>query len=467
VTGGALLALVVVGVACNAQSPGEGMPAPSASLTPLSPELEVGSWVAVRTTELCLEAFFEQPSKRAALLLTRKTGENCLPNGFIGLLVGGPDELEGKRWWEMAGQGWVPEDSLAFHHHGEAPYPARPELVDEGQIAYVGPDLDVWVMRADGSGKAKLHDVETEPEKGQVARLYWSPTGEALAVEQLWNQKIDIISAQGEPLLRLEAQSFSGWSPTGEAFAVFDTQANLSVYGLDGNLLFRTGAASEASFSPDGHLLAYLEAGQGGVGTRSRGMLADLATGQAWPVDPGEAPGQIIPGEGPPMWSPASNLLVYGSRLFDYDSGAIVELPGTGSKWSPDGRFLILGLDHIYDVSRRQVSGEFEVVVPPTDAPPSFIAKGMFAWSGDSHYLVYAEEGMFAEPPKPNSLQVYDTQHNSVLNLQGAPAFDFEVSPNGRHVLFESLSWISLVDIDGTGQTLLAEGSSPTWKPQD
>jgi Tol biopolymer transport system component len=478
---GTVVVLAIVTASCEGDQLASPTPTAPPNLEATLEDIEKGIWVQVRTTQRCVETFSEPPSQLREGTLS-SIAVSCLENGFVGLVVADPDETRGTKWWNLAGQGWAPEDSLGPHHLGDPPYPARPELREAGYILYVAPDDDVWLMNGDGTNKRKVYHVE-QPTTGEanIPHPTWAPTGDKIAVWQFLTGIADIVSVDGRLITRVEVREFLTWSPTGDAFAAYFLPPNasgvkLGVFDLNGNVLLELSDAALASFSADGRKLAYVVPSKGGLGTeaQARGMVADIETGEIDPLDPG--PGYF---KSPPIWSPVKNELAYGTRLIDFDNGEEKALPGSVSAWSPDGRFLLLGLGDIYDVSAAEKTYSFELPQGGTDAAPWAIVRGRFAWSPDSRYFVHTGGGVFDEPPGPIILEVYDSPSGSTYTIPATPAVELEFSPQGHHIAFTgstggpSMSrkdlagpWIYIVDADGSGLTLLAQGLGPTWQPR-
>jgi hypothetical protein len=445
---------------------------PATTLTTFS----LGDWVKVVTDQDCLEVKLLEPDPSGHFHpVPYDSPLGCLPYGFVGLVVGGPDQANSRTWWVLAGLGWVPEDSLRFHHGGELPYPQRPELAKAGRISFLGLDGDVWIMNGDGSNKRKLFKLGARD--SDLVSLRWSPDGSKFAVAEHFRNVIHVVSADGDPILQLPAPGhfFPRWSPTDDAFAA--SGEPLVVFSLKGDVVIKLpGAHTSVSFSANGRRLAFFKiVGPGGLDPDVRGMVADLYTGKVQPIDPKEDPPRAYY-QGPPIWSPSNpSLLAYGGRLFNLDTGQEGSLPGLAASWSPNGRLLLLAIcgdrgiqAQVYDVETSSSILEFDVVPDGGDAPCWAHAQGM--WSPDGRYFAYLNTG--DSPPQTSTLQVWDSTNGQTKTIGNCRTLG-EFSRDNQHILFATpvyhtsarRSWIWVMDADGSNLTLLAEGNAPAWQP--
>jgi hypothetical protein len=139
----------------NAPPPASASPNPAHTGT-----LRAGDWVQITGTDSCLNMRYlpqmPVPGPDGAIL---DNVLNCLPDGFVGRLdafglayqATAPVFADGRWWWHIVGQGWAAEEFLTFHHQGALPWPERPDLANDGLIAYFGSDNSIWLMNADGS----------------------------------------------------------------------------------------------------------------------------------------------------------------------------------------------------------------------------------------------------------------------------------------------------------------------------
>ena len=121
------------------------------------------------------------------------------------------------------------------------------------RIAYVGPDGDVWIMNADGSGKEKLFDAKPSPFNSLIS---WSTDGSKFAVTER-DGVVYLVTADGDTLLQVPGDRFLAWSPTGDMFAVgrfapLAVDNAVLVLDLEGNTVVELLEAVGASFSADG-----------------------------------------------------------------------------------------------------------------------------------------------------------------------------------------------------------------------
>ena len=459
-------------------------PAPSPTPTPaVAPAaFSPGDWVEVVAAEECLDTFLFAPSPVSV--------PDCVPvpSGFVSLIVGGPNKTEGGPWWPLASWGWVPEQSLRFHHRGEPPYPERPELADIGRIAFIAPDGDVWIMNADGSGKEMLLNLPGG--RSGVFRLHWSPDGRKLAVATCDEPPnvLAIVSADGDPLLRLDDICFGAWSPASDAFAATRVPEgglilrDLVVLDLKGDVLIELPEKLERapSFSADGRKVAFFEVVDFGYCNEVRAQIVDLQTGEVQPIATLDPEDPSLPYfETPPLWSPNDpSLLAYGRLLINFDAGEERVLPGLAAGWSPDGRFLILSVEdslhrQVYDIATSSAALEWEFTPAPHGGPCSPPVRGV--WSPDGRYLAYFDPDDLSEPGTfSRSLRIWDASSGRSEAILPAPGVRLGAfSPGGQHMLFgyvndwvPELQWISIMNIGGSDYTLLAEGTEAAWQPQ-
>ena len=357
------------------------------------------------------------------------------------------------------------------------------------RIAYIGTDLDVWIINADGSGQQKLFDIETEP-SDSVSNLQWSPDGSKFAVTKSPSGSdsegvVYIVGAEGETILEVPAVAFLAWSSRGHAFAItrraeLGMEPTVSVLDLEGNPASEpSDGFAASSFAADGLRYAYQETVEAfGICGTIRGVIADLRTREVKPIDPDEEPTQC--GIGAPIFSPInSSLLAYGGRLFDLNTGEERSLPGVAVRWSPDGQRLLLVLEtcqraQVYDVERASSVLEFDIRLLAVDAPCWALMGHQSAWSQDSRLLAISDSILY--PDKPGILHVRDitTGDDKTIpipeDVSKLGAFRLRFSPDGQRLLFLArlpgdVAGTWLVGSDGSNFTPLPEGREPAWQP--
>ncbi len=417
------------------------------------------------------------------------------------------------------------------------PAPTRTETPEPAvqRIAYIGSDGDVWLMNADGSGEKKLFDLDLLglPHDFQ---LYWSPDGSKLAVPKSPEDIVYIVSAEGETVLEVPAALFRGWSPRGDSFVVARAAAAVEesavvVLDLEGDTVLEVpgmvflawsprgdvlvvgrqrqpgvepvilaldlggnpvigpvsgiqaalGHGSEPSFSSDGQHFAFFELGPAPAAFcgELRGILVDLQTAEAAPIDPDEDLRDC--GNGALTFSPIDpSLLAYGDRLIDLDAGQEL-LPGGVVSWSPNGQLLEIcrgGQVTVHDVESGTSVLEFTNTVLP-DGPCWAVLQSRTGWSTDGRLLGTLNvnwQARLEDPDTPDVLHIRDiaTRGHKTVSIPRAESVNF--SPDGRHLLLEAAGidgfdgflqapMIWLVDSDGTN-LIQIEGSAATWQPQ-
>ncbi len=344
------------------------------------------------------------------------------------------------------------------------------------RIAYIGTDLDVWIINADGSGQQKLFDIETE-HGDSVSNLQWSPDGSKFTVTKRGSEDITyIVRADGETLLEVPAVGFVAWPPGGDMLVVgprpeLDVESATLILDLEGNTVMELPDGIEFSFSPDGTRLAFFEViGPGGLFPDVRAVVADLLTAEVQPIGPDEDPSEAGP-NGPPIFSPTNpSLLAYGDRLIDLDADEERLLPGRAVSWSPDGQRLLLGIcerSQVYDVQRGISVLEFDISLPGIDAFCWAVIRSLSAWTPDSRRL--ATFDFLVAPDTLGVLHIRDIavgDDKTVSINTVSPSEFLEFSPDSLHLVIISPEGISLVNSDDSKLTLLAEGRGAAWQPQ-
>lgn len=194
--------------------------------------------------------------------------------------------------------------------------PPAPPGTLPGRIAYMAKETpednwSIWLMRADGSERTRLTDVEAN----DMAPT-WSPDGRRIAfvTDRDGNREIYVMSANGssqQNLTRHDAEDWTpDWSPDGRriAFASF-RDGNWEIYVMDTNgsnlrrLTENDAADYSPAWSPDGSRIAFVSNRDGNLeiyvmnadGSNQTRFTRDDATDQS------------------PTWSPDGTSLVWES----------------------------------------------------------------------------------------------------------------------------------------------------------
>ena len=149
-----------------------------------------------------------------------------------------------------------------------------------------GEDLDLYVIRPDGSGRRRVNSASLLPRPGMM-RPAWSPDGRQLAyVSRVGRaeQEITIVSADGRVRRRLSTGYAPAWSPDGRSLAlVVPRVGDAQIYitkadGMGSRRLTRGGGIFLLpTWAPDGSAIAFLAIRDG-----------DLAVGVVRPDGSGE-----------------------------------------------------------------------------------------------------------------------------------------------------------------------------------
>lgn len=247
---------------------------------------------------------------------------------------------------------------VAFSWATPTPTPTPTPQPHVSEIAYVGPDGNVWVVRTDGAGARRLTT------DGRNTSPRWSPDGRRIAFlhRQADDAEVlEVMNVDGSNRTRL-TESFSGfpfadyaaelsnvrWSADGCTIYFHVAPGPVSMHPVHAEPLCG-GAAADASFAHffdvrDDGVFARAMAGGGIAGQIEIGLLDDMN------------PITVLEAYGPVSWSPdgARLALKTGSEIQILDaSGRILSslsTPGLdGSSdfldqtldWSPDGQSLV------------------------------------------------------------------------------------------------------------------------------
>ncbi|MDP2950565.1 MAG: hypothetical protein Q8P22_13660 [Chloroflexota bacterium] len=452
-----LLAALLLAAACGGEepsptatpSPSPTTVAPTKTSTPLAAAtvtatpayggaLRAGVWAEIAGTGNCLNVREVPGVKQPSII------NDCLPDGYVGYLVGEPRQVDGHWWWKLAGVGWAAEEALRFYHEG-FPWPQRPELADAGEIAYVGADGNIWLMGADGSDQRRLTE---QPPPGRVTELAWSPRGDLLALATGGPSTILVIDLAGEAVLEIANAVSPSWSSDGSRLAYLGDiqQGEMEISAVPSVMSIPSRemrpVADRASFyqggprwSPAGLQLLY----DGPLGIH----LVDVSGPQ-----PAE---RVVVGSGEnrgnwsyaqPVWSPDGQAFVFRFRDF-----ALAEAPDSYALYSLAEERVIFQVGTKGGCGREAGPEDWQ-----TD------------WTPDGRYFL--DRGECADDDLSNGIWAVDTQERTERRLLPVQGAHLTLSPDGRHLAFEvegSLIWAA--DSDGSGLTLLAEGRLPAWRP--
>ncbi len=288
-----------------------------------------------------------------------------------------------------------------------------PAAYDGEWIAFhaeVDGNLDVYKVRADGSGLTRLTDAE-----GNDGFPVWSPDGRRIAFlsERTGNTEIFVMDADGGNLVQItndEALDYGPvWSPDGTQIAfISDRNRTLSIYitsaegGEARELTDNMGNDEVISWSPDGTRLAFQSTRSGNYdvyvinadGSEMRKVTSHLNA------------------DVQPDWSPDGTLLAFAIDLSgkDEETGEVINIrdiytipvdstearaetrltqglgTATAPVWSPDGSLIAF---------RAELDGRSAVYVIPagggsvTRVNAEDLANKFISWAPDSRRLVF------------------------------------------------------------------------------
>lgn len=279
---------------------------------------------------------FAHTSRRIPYLVDLRSGER----------VAHPvAEVTGPRWPDDGGPPWINESLRLAPGGGARPLPELPPIVGGGRVVAVARDPRERLIAAVVAGSAR-----PDP-----------PRGDLVLVD-----------------LATGAQS-----------------RHLDAVGLGFSFYFNAPTASLA-WSPDGRRLAVVSQ------IRFSDSEPDATAAEVWLAEPGAAP----PSSGRPPgwrrvaaasdgwsfrleWSPDGRMLaVAGRGVVDLD-GRVV-LPGVTGSWSPDGRWLVQGVDagrmFLWDLR----TGEGRRVPIEARSRPEPVYPTFLGWSSDG-YMYFGE----------------------------------------------------------------------------
>lgn len=447
--------LAVIAVACGKAE--TAAPPPINSAEPVSSPtaapvqaVREGVWVEIEAEDgqcvrASLSSYFAPLDQR-----------NCLDDGFVGYVTGGETTEKKEQVWKIAGQGWVLDSDVRFHHEGGFPYPPRPELAGAGLIAYIA-EGDVWLINADGSQPRRLADVDAALESdARTEELAWSPAGDLIAVT---------VSLEDD----------------------MERTYSVLVVDLSGSLVTSVPNALLASWSPDGRQLALLAEHRGEreqaepvcffLSAAGIGVL-DLETGSTTALTPNDC---YFDG---PEWSPDGTALLYtrDGDIYRYSfvqsQEQLVRAHGEGDwywtvAWAPDS-VQFSSFHHLPGGGNSL--GAYEIIDPSLETPimafddpqggcgrAAWFRDWQPSWTADGRSLLYYES---CGDPGFGGVWVADVSSGGAIRVAAIErASGADSSPDGRHAVFGADGFVWLTDIDDAEFCLLAEGSGPAWQP--
>ena len=269
-------------------------------------------------------------------------------------------------------------------------------LVTRGAI---GPDMEIWAMRPDGSARQRLTRNAIPDDDGD-----WSPDGrrivftsweDSAAGETFRRPDIFVMNADGSGRRRLHDAAYSAqharWSPDGAliAFEEWDLQfggARVWLMNADGSNARPATPLGNFSpeWAPDGSRLLYLSE----RGPRNHWTMYTMHR------DGGDE--RLVAGDAActanvwyPRWSPDGSRIAFtcdavsGSPLFSIGAdgkGRVALSPdGLGAVWSPDGATLVFSSDRSgwFQLWSRTIADGVDRRVSPADSTPAWVS----SWS--------------------------------------------------------------------------------------
>jgi len=222
---------------------------------------------------------------------------------------------------------------------------------DGRRILFVKTD-DLFVMNAQGGGRAKLADGSFG-----IAEYRWSPNGQMIAyvdtrqvgdnfLNELW-----VMRADGSGKRKLTTATSPSWAPDSRRVAYLNPTGQVRVISADGTgdaaVTSPAIRASEPAWSPDGSRIAFVST----VGESAKHIFLINPNGSGL-VDLTPAGGD----EQSPTWSPDGSRIAFGLNeagglgsdiaVMNRDGGGrrnLTNRPGfdVGPDWSPDGARIV------------------------------------------------------------------------------------------------------------------------------
>ncbi len=432
----------------------------------------VGAWVRVNAGPgECLNAR-TQPSVSSEYV----TVNECVPDGYEGVIAGTAAEAEGRWWWRLAGSGWVAEEFLTYIGQADLTQPVSSRggslIGATGQIAFVRDDA-IWAMDADGGNQAivaelpRVHNAVTGDYSYAIhpTDLAWSPDGTMLSyniARQVdnaagWPVDLHIVRRDGSEVRLVPGAAGRGWSPDGGRIGIvigaLQQQMGGGWKGVPALLDVTTGDVTRLdadefyqqdppAFNYDATLVLLSRgeeetAADGTVRFVQSFVVLDLA---------GNVVVRITQPENAyysnPLWSPSSNQIAFYESQWD----------GTG--YSVDGYA-------VYDLAPRAIVGRSASPDRDPNAGGKCGGGDMFrtSWSADGRMLYYAAMDRVSGM---NGVWAWDVATGDKRRVPASYVIAPSAGP-GSLVAFGSDGYIFIGDAATGRRMLVTDGVMPVW----
>jgi TolB protein len=327
------------------------------------------------------------------------------------------------------------------------------------RIVYVrsGPQSRIFVMNADGSGKVYLGNGESPS---------WSPGGERILYD---NNGLWIMNADGS-----DRRVFPG-NPSPNALVVDPSFfPNFATWAPNGKIVFMRKEPPDGDRPSVGGDLWGMDPGGSGLDRLTTGasmtwpsVSPDGSTIAAYATNTDRLITMPFRADGP-----AVTLLERASQYFLGGGN-----PAIGSRWSSDGKKLVLGSDNtgadggvyiinadgsgltrIPDVTQAR-EPDWRPAQTPQNATPAQSGTGTLVIS--------------SEPGRNYDLYLVHSDGTGLKQLTADPGDEGYAhwSPDGTRIVYassgsrRSRSGIFVMNADGSGKLYLGDGASPSWSP--
>jgi len=313
---------------------------------------------------------------------------------------------------------------------------------DEGKIAYVGQDRNVWLVNADGS---EPRQITFDAGGGQWFLYYlllrWSPDGSRLAFVKWERERSTLIltDLEGTTLTTVldvsEDRLGFDWSPESDqiAYSKGNSLWILDLQTLQSTLLLRLQSVESiggVDWSPDGGKIWFA---------------------YTFPVPPDH---------------PLPSALGWWAGVVDVASAECVtwDLPSPSCSWAPDSSALVCGEDFESELQIYHPDGTLLRRLPPC---PYELLYPDPLWSPDGKYIAAVDQGTGILEAKPATIVDANTgQFRTLASFSDAEPLAW--SPSGSHLLvFERpISTIYSVDVaSGEAQEVAQGQDEAAWQP--